>query len=118
MQKNPRAGRREAVYNLVRMTDDKPLKSAYEITMERLRKHDAETGVERQPLSDEQKAAIAEVRSFHQAKIAEQEVLHQSRLRKTLDPVERETAEAEFRRDRERLVSGRDAKIEKIRRGI
>ena len=32
-------------------------------------------------------------------------------------PVERETLEAEFHRDRERLVSERDAKVERIRRG-
>ena len=99
------------------MGDEKPLKSAYELAMERLRKRDEETGVEEQPLNDDQKAAIAETRTFYQAKIAEQEVLHQSRLRKTMDPAERETIEAGFRRDRERLVSERDDKIERIRRG-
>ena len=93
------------------------MKSSYELAMERLRKRDEETGIEQLTLTDEQKAAIAEVRNFYQAKIAEQEVLHQSRLRKTLDPGERERVEAEFRRDRERAVSERDAKIEKIRRG-
>lgn len=101
----------------VDMTNDKPLKSAYEVAMERLRKRDEETGVLQRPLNDEQKAAIADIRIVYQAKIAELEVLHQSRLRKTLDPVERETAEAEVRRDRERLVSERDEKIEKIRGG-
>lgn len=99
------------------MGDDRSLKSAYELAMERLRKRDAEAGVEELPLTDQQKAAIAEVRSFYQAKIAEQEVLHQSRLRKMVDPAERETIEAEFRRDRERFASDREAKIEKIRRG-
>ena len=99
------------------MTDDKPLKSALEVAMERLRKRDEETGVEERPLSDAQKAAIAEVRNFYQAKIAEREVLHQSRLRKTTDPAERETVEAEFRYDRERFVNEREDKIERIRRG-
>jgi hypothetical protein len=99
---------------LIFVSDDKP-KSAFELAMERLRQRDEEAGVEHRPLTDDQKTAIAEARSFYQSKIAEQEVLHQSRLRKTFEPVERETLEAEFRRDRERLTSERDAKIEKIR---
>ena len=99
------------------MGDDKPLKSAYEVAMERLRQRDVETGVEERPLNDSQKAAIAETRNYYQAKIAEQEVLHQSRLRKTMDPAERETMEAQFRHDRERFVSEREDKIERIRRG-
>ena len=93
------------------------MKSAYELAMERLRKQDQDAGVEQRPLTDEQKAAIAEVRSFYEAKIAEQEVLQQSRLRRTFDPAEHEAIEVEFRRDRERLVSERDARIETIRRG-
>jgi hypothetical protein len=99
------------------MADEKPMKSAYELVMERLRKRDEETGTEHRPLTDQQKAAIAEVRTFYQAKIAEHEVLQQSRLRKTLDPAERELLDAELQRDRERLLSERDAKIEKIRSG-
>jgi len=101
----------------IAMTEDKQLKSAYELAMERLRKRDEDAGLEHRPLTDTQKAAIAEVRSFYQAKIAGQDVLKQSRLRKTFDPGERDTIEAEFRSDRERLVAERDAKIEKIRRG-
>jgi hypothetical protein len=93
------------------------MKSAYELAMERLRKQDEEAGVEQRPLTDAQKTAIAEVRNFYDAKMAEQDVLQQSRLRKTFDPAERETIEAEIRRDRERLAGERDAKIEKIRRG-
>ena len=99
------------------MAEDQGPKSAYELAMERLRKRDEEAGVQHQTLTDRQKAAIAEVRSFYRAKIAEQEVLHESRLRRTFDPTERETLDAEMRRDRERLASERDAKIERIRRG-
>lgn len=99
------------------MSDDKPLKSALELAMERLRKQDHDAGVEQPTLTDTQKAAIAEVRSVYQAKIAQEEVLLQSRLRVTFDPAERETVEAELRRVRERLASERDAKVEKIRRG-
>ena len=99
------------------MTDEKPLKSAVELAMERLAKKDADAGVESRPLTDAQKAAIAEARNFYDAKIAEQEVLHQSKMRASLDPAVRETLAAEYRRDRERLASERDRKIEKIRRG-
>lgn len=93
------------------------MKSAYELAMERLRKQDEEAGVEPASLTDAQKAAIAEVRNFYDSKMAEQEVLQQSSLRRTFDPAEREAIETEFRRDRERLTSERDAKIAKIRRG-
>jgi hypothetical protein len=96
---------------------EKPLKSAVELAMERLRKQDAEAGVASVPLSDAQKTSIAEVRNFYQAKIAQVEVLHQSKVRATFSPEERQRLEAEFRVDRERLTSERDAKIERIRRG-
>jgi len=99
------------------MSDEKPLKSSVELAMERLAKKDADAGVESQPLSDAQKAAIAEARNFYDAKIAEQEVLHQSKMRATFDPSVRDTLAEEYRRDRERLVTERDRKIEKIRNG-
>jgi hypothetical protein len=98
------------------MSDEKPLKSSIELAMERLAKKDADAGIEARPMTDAQKAAIAEARNFYDSKIAEQEVLHQSKLRSTLDPAEREQLQLEYRRDRERLTSDRDAKIEKLRR--
>lgn len=97
------------------MTDEKPLKSSYELAMERFKKRDADEGVERLPLTDAQKAAVAEVRSVYQAKLAELEILHQGRVRAMVDPAEREAAEDDYRRERERLSSERDAKIEKAR---
>jgi hypothetical protein len=84
--------------------------------MERLRKADADAGVSRQPVTVEQKAAIAEVRNFYEAKLAEQEVLHQSSMRRTADPAARVALEEDYQRSRERLMSERDAKIERIRR--
>ena len=83
--------------------------------MERLKSRDAEAGIEHKPVTDEQKAKIAELRNFYQAKLAELEVLHQGKLRTVLDPEERAARESEYRRDRERLTSERDAKIEKAR---
>ena len=97
------------------MSDDKQLKSAYELAMERLNKADAKAGIEQRRLTDEQKASIAELKRFYEAKLAEQELLHQSALRKTMDPEARAALEDEYRRDRERLVTERDAKLEKIR---
>lgn len=99
------------------MADEKPLKSAFELAMARLQKSDEDAGIERRPVTEAQKAAIGEARNFYEAKIAEQEVLHQARLRKTVDPAERATIEEQYRRDRERFTSERDAKIDKIRRG-
>ena len=98
------------------MADDGP-KSAFELTMERLRKKDADEGVTVVPLSAEQRAQIAEVRNFYEAKLAEQKVLHQSAMRRTLDPAEIEKLEQQYRRELEHLTSARDAKIEKLRRG-
>ena len=97
------------------MTEDRTLKSAVELALERLKKKDAEAGVEARPLTDAQKAAIAEARNFYEAKAAEAEVLHQSKLKTTPDPEQREALLQNYRRDRERLTSERDAKIAKIR---
>ena len=97
------------------MAEDKSLKSAVELAMERLQKQDAHAGVESRALTEAQKSAIAEVRNFYEAKMAEQDVLRESALRKTFDPADHDAIKAEFRHDRERLVAERDAKIEKIR---
>ena len=99
------------------MADERPLKSSLELAMERLAKKDADAGVETRTVTDAQKAAIAEARNFYDAKMAEQEVLHQSTMRATFDPAIRETLADAYRRDRERLASERDHKIENIRRG-
>jgi len=97
------------------MSDDSAPKSAYELAMERLRQKDEAAGVISTPVTDEQKDAIAEIRNFYEAKLAEQEVLHQSAVMKTVDPEARAALDAQYRRDRERLTAERDRKIEKIR---
>jgi hypothetical protein len=90
-------------------------KSAYELAMERLRKQDEEAGVERQVVTAAQKAAVAEVRNFYEAKLAELDVSYQGRLRSMFDPEKRAALEEEYRRDRERLTSERDAKVKTAR---
>lgn len=99
------------------MTEDDEPKSAFELAMARLRRQDAESGAESTPLTDAQRAAIAEARNFYEAKAAEVEVLHQSALRRAAEPDARALLEENYRRDRERLNSERDAKIARIRRG-
>ena len=94
---------------------DERLKSSYELAMERFKKKDADAGVVHQPLTDEQKAAIAELRSQYQAKIAELEILHRGQVAGMMDPGERELAEAQYRQERGRLERERDSKIERAR---
>ena len=98
------------------MSDDR-LKSAYELAMERFQKKDAEAGIAQTPMTDEQKAAIAEIRSRYQAKIAELEILHRGNTIGMVDPMAREQAEDEYRRERERLNAERESKIEAVRKG-
>ena len=97
------------------MNDDKPLKSSLELAMERLAKKDAAAGIESRPVTDAQKAAIAEARNFYEAKIAELEVLHQSKVAATLDPAERDTLDQQYRRERDHLVTERDNKVARLR---
>jgi len=98
-------------------TESEP-KSAYELAMERLRRKDAEQGVEHRVLSDDQKAEIAEVRSRYEARLAEREILHASqRAKAAADAAAVEVLEEEYRRDRDRLIRERDSRIEKIREG-
>ena len=101
------------------MADDGAPKSAFDLAMERLRKKDAEEGVTTRTLTDEQKAAIADIKSLYESKLAEQEILQQAAMNARLaaDPAELEEIGRQFRRERERLSSERDARLEKIRRG-
>ena len=55
------------------------MKSAYELAMERLEKQSPSAKV-----TDEQRAAIAEIDSTHKARIAEREVFLQSQLQKAV----------------------------------
>jgi hypothetical protein len=96
------------------MSDDAP-KSAYELAMERLRRRDAEQGVEERAVSDEQKAQIAEARRVHAAKVAEAEILFKSSLMATFDPEARMKLEADHRRGLQRLHDDLERKLAKIR---
>lgn len=95
---------------------DQP-RSALDIVMERLRRKDAEAGVEEVQLTDGQRAAIAEARSIYDARVAERRIMHQSAIATVFDPAEREQLEELLRRDLARFESDREAKIRRIREG-
>jgi hypothetical protein len=99
------------------MADSDEPKSAFELAMERLRKKDREEGVEQRTVTDEQRAAIAEVRKRYDAKLAEREIFHRDALKKARDAEAAAVLEEQYRRDRERLSSERDRKIAEIRGG-
>jgi hypothetical protein len=99
------------------MTDEAP-KSAIELAMERLRRKDeAEGAAQPVALTDAQRAAIAEARNLCEARLAEVEVMHRSRMARVADPAAAEALDQEYRRDRDRLISDRDSKIARIRDG-
>jgi hypothetical protein len=98
------------------MSENGP-KSAYELAMERLRRKDAERGVVAAPLTDEQKSAIAEVRSRAEARIAELKILHASKTAGVFDPEARELLDDEHRRELKRVEEDREHKIARIREG-
>ncbi len=97
--------------------NDKP-RSAVEIAMARLKQRDADSGVVDQTTTDEQKAAIAEARNVHGAKLAELQILQRSKLSGTFDPAERDRLDAEYRDELRRLNDDLERKVARIRRAM
>ena len=92
------------------------MKSAYELALERL----ASQGIEpprEEALAPEVREKVAEARRRTEAKVAELEILHRDALRKNPDPVAREKAEEEYRRERRRLEEEGERQVDKLRRG-
>jgi hypothetical protein len=100
------------------MEDGKPLKSAYELAMDRLRAKDREEGVEEAtPLTEAQKRRITELRAESKAKLAELEILHRKALASAGgDPEKVRELEDKYRIDRERVESRLESAIAKARR--
>ena len=90
-------------------------KSALELAMERLKKKDAEAGIEQKTLTNEQRAEIAEARSLYESRVAERRIMHQSQTAAVFDPQELEVRQEELRRDLAQFESDRDANVRKIR---
>ena len=99
------------------MSENDAPKTAYEIILERLKKRDRDEGVEERPVTEGQRARIAELRQVYEARLAEREILYQSSRRKAADLEALDKLEEEYRRDRERIASERDRKIEEVRGG-
>jgi len=83
--------------------------------MARLKQQDADAGVTEHHLSAEQRTEIGELRKVYAAKLAQEEILHQSKLMTSTDFDERQKLGERYRSDVERLTHERDRKIEKIR---
>jgi hypothetical protein len=101
---------------------EEPLKSAFELAMERLRAKDREAGIEEdKPLTDLQKEEIARLRQEAQAKLAELEILHRkSRATLPYDPTKPDAAstlEERYKTDRARVESRLESSIAKVKRG-
>lgn len=99
---------------MISMPDEAP-KSAYELAMERLRRKDAESGVEERALNEEQRAEIAEIKRVYAAKLAEAEILHKSKLMTVWEPEERQKLEQGHRRDLERFRDEQERKLQAVR---
>lgn len=99
------------------MHSDSAPKSAYELAMERLRRKDEEAGVSTQSLTEDQREAIAEARRVAEAKVAEAQIMHRSKIAALRDPLEFAAAEEALRRDVQRIREDCDRKIEKVRSG-
>ena len=98
---------------------DAPLKSAYELAMERLKAKDRAEGIEdERPLTAKQKERIAELRREAKAKLAEMEILHRKNLAAAgSDPVELHKLEEHYANDRARVDSRLESALAKVRRG-
>jgi hypothetical protein len=90
-------------------------KSSLELAMERLKKKDADAGIEQTTLTDEQRAAIAEARNVYEARVAERRIMHQSQTAGIFDPQELELHREHLLRDLSQFENDRDGKIRQIR---
>jgi hypothetical protein len=100
------------------MSKNKPLKSAYELAMERLQSRDREAGVEPvRPLTLAQKKRIAALRRDAEAKLAELEILHRNDLEAAAaDPSKLPELEEKHGIDRRRVESRLESDIERVKR--
>jgi hypothetical protein len=97
------------------MSEDESPKSAVELAMARLRQKDADSGSVDKPRTEQQKADIAEARSLHASKVAELEILQKAKIAAVYDPSERAQADADYRRELQRLNDDLERKVRRIR---
>ena len=94
------------------MSEDEP-KSAIEIAMEKLR---ARGDYDEQPLSDEQKAEIADIRSLYKSKIAEFEIKQQDKIAKATSYEELQSFQEELAHEKARLNDKVESEVKKVRK--
>ncbi len=94
------------------MSEDEP-KSAIEIAMEKLR---ARGDYDEQPLSDEQKAKIADIRSLYKSKIAEFEIKQQDKIAKATSYEELQSFQEELVREKARLNDKVESEVKKVKK--
>ena len=85
--------------------------------MARLRQKDADAGTTDVPLTEAQRAAIADTRQLYAARRAQAEIMHQASLASALDVESLARLQEEFRRDTDRMGRELEEKIAGIRRG-
>lgn len=93
------------------------MKSAYELAMERLEQSDPSA---QQPLSDEQKAKLAEIDQVYQGKIAEREIFLKQKLEEALAGHNMEEAEqmrTQIASERARLEEECEDEKDRVREG-
>ncbi len=89
------------------------MKSALEIAMEKSNKME---GRSRKGLNDEQKKKIAERRSIAKAKVAEAEIMMNSRIAKVLgEPESVQLLREGFAQEKEKIEAKAEKDVEKIR---
>jgi hypothetical protein len=93
------------------VSEDEP-KSAVEIAMEKLR---ARGDFSEKPLTDEQKAEIAEIRTRYKAKIAELEIRQQDKMKKASSFEELEGLREELLKEKAGLNEKMEADVRKVR---
>ncbi len=99
------------------MSEDDAPKSAYEVAMARLKQRDADAGTAETPLTEAQRAEIAEVRQVYAARRAQAEIMLTASRSAAQDVETLSRLNDEFRRDTDRLARERDEKVAAIRRG-
>ena len=101
------------------MAADKPLKSAYELAMERLRAKDRQAGVdEARPLDASQKRKIAKLRRVAEAKLAELKTLHRGNVESVAgDPEKLARIEDHHRIDCRRIETRLESAIAGVKQG-
>ncbi|QYM78286.1 ComEC/Rec2 family competence protein [Horticoccus luteus] len=112
----PAPAPKKPVRRPAKMVQVAPMKSAYELAMERLAKSDPDAG---KPLTTEQKARLAEIDRLYKGKLAEREIF----LKKQLNDVladgkadEAEKVQQQLVSERARLEEERDGEKERVRR--